>query len=215
MCTGIALTASIQWLRAKNIAPLFQIIPGFLIASAIIYPIIAEGDFLFKLKPVEAGRMMYGINPFPESIKIAEYIKANSYKDDRIAVIGSEPQIYFYSDRKSATGYIYTYGLMEPHSYASKMQLEFIQEIETSKPKYIVLVNVPTSWGVRPDSDKTVIKWSETFLKQNYKTVGLVDAIFKDSYQIYWDEEAESNRPLSQNNLRVLKRNIEKIRFIK
>ena len=152
---------------------------------------------------------MYKLNPFPESIKIAEYIKAHTSKDDRIAVIGSEPQIYFYADRKSATGYIYAYGLMEPHSYASRMQLEFIQEIEASRPEYIVFVNVTTSWLPEPDSDETIMKWTEAFIKQNYTTVGLIDSVSEDNYQIYWDEEARISRPLSPNNLFVVKRNIK------
>jgi len=209
MLAGFSTTASIQWLKEKKFAPLVKIIPGFIIATAIIYPVITGGDFFFKATPVEACRQMYGLNPFPESIKIAEYIKAHTSKDDRIAVIGSEPQIYFYADRKSATGYIYTYGLMEPHSYASKMQLEFIKEIETFRPDHIVFVNVTTSWAPGPGSDKTVMKWAEAFIKQNYSLVGLIDNIYKDNYQIYWDEEARNNRPLSPNNLFVLKRNVK------
>ncbi len=208
MFAGISTTASIQWLHKEKIAPLVQIIPGFIIAAAIIYPVINGGHFFFKATPVEACRQTYGLNPFPESIKIAEYIKTHTNKDDRIAVIGSEPQIYFYADRKSATGYIYTYGLMEPHSYASKMRLEFIQEIEKSRCQYIVFVNVNYSWALTPDSDQTIIKWAETFIKQNYTIVGLIDGITEDHYRIYWDEEARKNRPLSPNNLFVLKRNI-------
>ena len=209
MLAGVATVASIQWLYEKKIVPLVQIIPGFIIAAAIIYPLINMGDFFFKATPVEASRQMYKLNPFPESIKIAEYIKAHTKKDDRIAVIGSEPQIYFYADRKSATGYIYTYGLMEPHSYASKMQAEFIQEIETSRPEYIVFVNVVTSWLPGPDSDPTIMKWVEAFIKKNYTTVGLIDGISKDDYRFYWDKEARSNRPLSPSNMFILKRNIK------
>ena len=153
--------------------------------------------------------MMYRLNPFPESIKIAEYIKAHTNKDDRIAVIGSEPQIYFYAGRKSATGYLYTYGLMEAHSYASKMQLEFIKEIETSRPQYMVFVNVTTSWLPEPDSDQTIMKWAETFIKQNYTTVGLIDSVSGNNYLIYWDEEAARFEPSSPNYLFVLKRNIK------
>ena len=209
LLAGVATTASIQWIHEKKIAPLVEVIPGFIIAAAVIYPVINMGDFFFKATPVEASRQMYKLNPFPESIKIAEYIKARTSKDDRIAVIGSEPQIYFYADRKSATGYIYAYGLMEPHSYASRMQLEFIQEIETSLPEYIVFVNVTTSWLPEPDSDETIMKWTEAFIKQNYTTVGLIDSVSEDNYQIYWDEEARISRPLSPNNLFVVKRNIK------
>ena len=209
MLAGIATKASIQWLYDRKIAPIVQIIPVLVVAGAIIYPVVKLGDFFFKTTPVEYCRLMYGLNPFPESIKIAEYIKAHTNKDERIAVIGSEPQIYFYADRKSATGYLYTYGLMEPHSYASEMQLEFIKEIETSRPQYIVFVNVTTSWLPRPDSDKTILKWAETFIKQNYTTVGLIDSVSADNYKIYWDEEARKTKPSSPFNLFIMERTVK------
>jgi hypothetical protein len=37
---------------------------------------------------------------------LSHYIKANSKKGDKIVVLGSEPQIYFYCGRHSATGHI-------------------------------------------------------------------------------------------------------------
>ena len=91
MLAGVATAASIQWLYDKKIAPIVQIIPVFIIATAITYPVVKLGNFFFKATPVEACRSMYKLNPFPESIEIGEYIKNRSAKDDRIAVIGSEP----------------------------------------------------------------------------------------------------------------------------
>ena len=61
------------------------------------------------------ARTTYSLNPFPESLEIAKIIKASTSSRDRIAVLGSEPQIFFYSNRRSATGHIYTYALMEDH----------------------------------------------------------------------------------------------------
>jgi hypothetical protein len=40
---------------------------------------------------------------------VASYLKEHTEPEDHLAILGSEPQIYFYSGRKSATGYIYTY----------------------------------------------------------------------------------------------------------
>ena len=54
--------------------------------------------------------------------------------------LGSEPEIYFYADRKAATGYIYTYALMEPQRFASQMQAEMIKEVESAHPRYLVFV---------------------------------------------------------------------------
>jgi hypothetical protein len=59
---------------------------------------------------------------------------------------------FFNAKRKSETGYIYDYGLMEPHGYASQMQLDMIHEIEKVRSQYVVFVNISLSWLPRPDS---------------------------------------------------------------
>ena len=66
---------------------------------------------------------------------------------------GSEPQIYFYSHRHSATGYIYTYPLMEPQKYARQMQSEMIHEIESAQPKYLISITMSLSWLRLPQSE--------------------------------------------------------------
>jgi len=39
--------------------------------------------------------MIYSDNPFAESVKIADYLREHTSRDDTIAVLGSEPEIYF------------------------------------------------------------------------------------------------------------------------
>jgi hypothetical protein len=114
---------------------------------------------------------------FPESRIIAEYISNHSSSADTIAVIGSEPQIYFYANRKSATGYIYVYGLMEPHVYASKMQKEMIREIETAKPRYMVVVNANSSWLVNSNSDLHILDWTKKYLEEHYLLRGVINSM--------------------------------------
>jgi hypothetical protein len=119
--------------------------------------------------------MVNGTNPFPESVRIAELIREQSTPSDTIAVLGSEPQIYFYAKRHSATGYIYTYGLMEPQPFAKQMQQEMIQEIESARPRFLVLVVMNRSWLVWPDSDLSIFKWAATFCDTNYDEVALIN----------------------------------------
>jgi hypothetical protein len=146
-----------------------------LFALCLGWPLWSEADFFFERPLAEANRMVNGTNPFPESVKIAEYIRAQSDPSDTIAVLGSEPQIYFYSKRRSATGYIYTYGLMEPQPYAHQMQQEMIREIETAHPKFLILVVLNKSWLVGRDSDQSIFRWADTFCDANYEEVGLVN----------------------------------------
>ena len=148
---------------------------------------------------------MYGANPFPESIEIAKYLRENSTSEDKIAVIGSEPQIYFYSNRRAATGYIYTYALMEDHPYAIKMQGEMINEIESAEPKYMVFVNVLTSWLRTEKSNDMIFKWFLQYIK-HYRKVGVVDIIGNDRTDYYWGDEASGYEPKSKLWLAVFER---------
>ena len=158
-------------IRAHNLRSFVLI----LFAVCLAWPLWSEADFFFERPLAEANRMINGTNPFPESVKIGEYIRAQSTPSDTIAVLGSEPQIYFYSKRHSATGYIYTYGLMEPQPYARQMQQEMIREIETARPKFLVLVVVNKSWLAGRDSDQSIFKWADAYCDANYEEVGLVN----------------------------------------
>ena len=125
-------------------------------------------------------------------MRIAEYLRDHTDIGDTIAVLGSEPQIYFYSKRHSATGYIYTYGLMEPHRYARRMQEEMIRQIESARPKYVIFVGVPTSWVRYPESDSLIFTWVDQYVKTSYDVVGLVNILSSDRTDYYFEQMPES-----------------------
>jgi hypothetical protein len=177
--------------------PKLQWMPALLFLVAFAIGLIQYGSFFFKLTPVEACRVMYGYNPFPESIRIAEYIKTQSKEKDKIAVLGSEPQIYFYSKRISATGYIYMYSLMEDQNYALKMQKEMAEEIEKAKPTYLIFVNIPTSWLARERSERYVFNWFEAYTRNQFSLVGIVDMLPNGQTEYRWDQGAHHDSPRS------------------
>ncbi|MEN6469609.1 MAG: glycosyltransferase family 39 protein [Smithella sp.] len=203
---GIVTVSSMQWLTRKKFMKVFQFIPIMIIIMAMAIPVVKLRDFFFILTPVEACRYMYGLNPFPESVEIAEYIRKDSKIGDAIAVVGSEPQIFFYADRKSATGYIYTYSMMEPHPYAAQLQRNMIREIETARPKYLIMVNVYSSWLVRENSDRLIFKWAEKYFKENYVLIGLFHSTSDWTYERYWNEIPENIEPLPREIIFIGKR---------
>jgi hypothetical protein len=148
---------------------------------------------------------VHGINPFVESPEIARYLAAHTDPDDAIAVLGSEPQIYFLANRKSATGYIYTYGLMEQQKYSARMQEEMISEITAAHPKYLVFVNARTSWVAR-DPNERILTWSREYTGRCYRVVGIAD-IGPDQTQWRWDEQVAGYRPQSPVVLFTFARN--------
>lgn len=149
---------------------------------------------------------IYGTNPFVESKEIAAYIKRNTSPTDKIAVLGSEPQIMVYADRISATGHIYTYGMMEKQSYNVKMQEEMIKEIEEDKPKFIVFCKVGLSWMEYTDSPKNIFEWMPKYIDKNYEMVGQVEVSNSNTGEFFWDAKALGRQPQSENHIVVFRR---------
>jgi hypothetical protein len=147
------------------------------VLAVVGFAVHAERAYLFTLEPGMVSRTAYGANPFPESLEIARYLEAHTAPDDRIAVLGSEPQIYFYAQRRAATGYVYTYEMMRDHPHVRQFQTELVREVEAARPKYVVMVNMMASWQPsrleRPDLH--VFEWAERFLRDRYERVGLVE----------------------------------------
>ena len=179
---------------------------GVIGLGAVGYSLYQQREYLFELSPEDVCRKVYDVNPFPESLRIAEFIRDNSRPDDTVAVIGSEPQIYFYSGRRSATSYIYTYPLMEPTQAAGKMQQEMITQIETAKPAFMVFVRVTTSWIIRPNSTQDIFNWFEPYVNNFYKLVGVVNIPSSGQTVYYWNSQAKNPSPESQFWVAVFKR---------
>ena len=150
--------------------------------------IYLQSDFLFKLSPLEAARLMFTFNPFPEAVQVGEYLRNHVPRERRIAVLGSEPEIYFYADRRSATGYIYTYGMMEPQPYALTMQNDLIHDIETTRPEYVVQVNSPASWLIRPTSSSHIFEWWRAERSRFYRRIGIANVISGNETQYRWGD---------------------------
>jgi 4-amino-4-deoxy-L-arabinose transferase-like glycosyltransferase len=206
LLAGIATSALMRLIPEQGIVRSAKAIPLLMIAAALMYPIVRYREFFFTAVPVRASQMMYGVSPFPDSVEVAAYIKKHTTIDDRIAVFGSEPQICFYAGRKSATGYIYMYPLMEPQIFSGKMQSDVIREIENARPRFAVRINVPNSWVRRTDSDPTIFHWADKYFGSNYRVAGFVDIYPDGRSEALWDDAARNTRSKSQFNIQVLER---------
>lgn len=165
---------------------------------AIALTLVHERAHLLERSPLEVSRFVYGSNPFPEAVEVARYLRQRASLGDELAVIGSEPEIYFYADLPAATSYIYMYPLMEPHPFSRTMQADMIAQLERRRPRFLVLVNVDTSWSRRPDSSLALMEWAQETAADAYDTVGLAE-IFPERPTVYrWGEEAREAEPQSK-----------------
>jgi Dolichyl-phosphate-mannose-protein mannosyltransferase len=194
---GAAIESATQrlpagWVRGAPIA---------VFALICVIVLLPQAAFLFRMDPQTACRSLYGFNPFPEAIPVANYIRLHSSAGSTVAVLGSEPEIYFYSGRHSATGYIYTYALMEPQPYASRMQRQMAREIEAASPAFIVFVAVPSSWLARAGSDRFILDWSKQYIHEHYELVGIADILPETQYR--WGSGARTYQRRSQFGIEV------------
>jgi len=208
LLTGIAVGSTTQAARSRHVTKGLMFLPALLFAGAFLASVTQLRPFFFAMNPTEVCRTIYSANPFPEALPIANYLAANTPPDGRIAVLGSEPEIYFYSRRHSASGYIYMYPLMEEQKYAMTMQKEMIGEIEKANPRFLVLVGVSYSWLARPGSPQldSLLSWLDRYLRGQYELTGIADIIGPDQTEYRWGDQARTYIPQSPNLVRIFKR---------
>ncbi len=182
LLVGVA-TASASSFCSRLARPLsFLPLAIFVVCSRVA---LSGQEPLLSQRPSDAVRMIYGPNPFSEAVLVAEYLQAHTDRTDTIAVLGSEPEIYFYAHRHSATGYVYTYALMEPQRYAVQMQREMMREIEAARPKYLVFVAVTTSWLRHSNSDAEIFNWFDRYSAADFRLDGLVNIVSPEHADYY------------------------------
>ncbi len=149
----------------------------------------AQREILFRAAPEDVSRLVYGPDLFPESVEIGRYLRAHTAPDDTLVVFGSEPQIFFYARRRSATGFVFVYPLMQRHRDTRRLQETMVREVESRRPAYAVLVKTPTSWLERPDSDHFMQDWAVQHLGERYALAGQI--LVSDGGSRYlWDSDA-------------------------
>jgi len=194
---AVALLAAIAWhaaaSAARRTAPrAYALAMATVIALAmLIWPAVTGAAFFLRHSSLQISRTLYGINPFPEAIVIADFLAKNTRPDETVAILGSEPEIFFYAARRSATRHIYMYPLMEPHPLATEMHLQAIAEFEQARPKFVVFVNELVSWLPRQGSSLLFPVWFKRERRADYTLVGIADIISTTETRYVWGLRAQ------------------------
>ena len=172
LLSGVAVSRALHLLRHDQTIELFLALPILLLwVTGLGGALLGNSAFWFDYAPGEAVNYCYSTSLFSEAVPAGEYLRTNAPPAARVAVLGSEPEILFYSRRRSATGYIYTYPLMEEHPYASAMQRQMIAEIERAQPDYAVYIDDNYSWLPQARSDRTILDWWNAWWPTNMDVV--------------------------------------------
>jgi Dolichyl-phosphate-mannose-protein mannosyltransferase len=199
---GLAVSCTTDKLSAWRASSPIIALPMVVFLAAFSWTIYGEREIFFQMTPLEVCRTLYGANPFPEALDLARLVRNQTPPGTPLAIVGSEPEIFFYADRPSATGYIYTYELMEPQKYAAIMQGEMIGEIEKARPELLIYVDVPLSWLPQDGANMYIFDWLRTYLAQNYRLM----AVDKSTLNPLGNVSKDLPVPLSTWNVYVYKR---------
>ena len=203
---GIGISNVQEQIRNRLQARHASYLIPLLLITALLQGVIGERWYFFDSSPENISRAMYGRNPFNEALRIGEYLESHTQPDERIMILGSEPEIYFYARRRSASGYIYMYNLTEPHPFALQMQKEMIGEVEQSKPRHILLVGTSLSWQEFFASECKVYPWVKEYCNRHYRIIGVADFISRDRTDWSGFGVSPLNRPQSENFMYLLER---------
>ncbi|MCM2339329.1 MAG: glycosyltransferase family 39 protein [Burkholderiales bacterium] len=153
----------------------------------ILFIMIIPFKEQFSFNPQQLSIWMYGtVNPFSESQEVAKHLKEITKDDDLVFVAGSEPQIYYYAQRKSISRFIITYPLNMPTPYREEYQKELMSEFEKNPPKAIILSTreISNLWDEK--SPKIFINYFNDLISKNYNIIG--GYVWETNEKGHWQE---------------------------
>jgi 4-amino-4-deoxy-L-arabinose transferase-like glycosyltransferase len=124
-------------------------IMGGALASALV--LIPAGNRMASVggsadSRCEAVYSVYGPVPFVGAASVGRYLKSVTRPIDRVLIVGSEPEVLFYAERRSATRYTIVYPLTGTFSAADAMRREFFEDWERNDPQAVVVCHAPSSF---------------------------------------------------------------------
>ena len=161
------------------------------------------GSYYFSPKHEKIVMKTYGGNPFNEAYQVGKFLKTRTAPSDKIALIGSEPQMFIYTGANSVTRHAYFSYLMQDSTMAHVMQFqkEYRQDIEQGKPKYIVFFNHDISILPGQNANFTMINDMLTnYIPKHYRVIGVVDLVGTGQPRYVFDAAQAAVHQFAQSN---------------
>lgn len=175
-----------------------------LVATVTLVEFAFNSGYHFFEDSKTLSRKYFGVNPFPEAVVLAKYLKNQTSVDDRIFIYGSEPEILLLANRSSASAFYVIYPLMRS---AFPRYMEFqertIEQIKKTKPKYILNVQLQSSLLYDGKAKLILAQFLKKYINENY---ALENVLYFNVKQQMW-MSAKSN--LSKNGEKKLPASIQ------
>lgn len=212
---AVCLSAAIFIYSVQNVlaekmklGALSVIVPLLLIILSVVSNLSELSKYYFKPNHTRVLREVYGINPFPESQAIADKLNTLMKPEDKLAVFGTEIQMYVYTNKKSPSRFAGSGALLEfPVAQSKDWQNEFISDVEKAEPKFLVFFSHAISWMASSKSENLIFPWFDKFSAAHYKLIGYADML-NNTTNYVWEPELDmaKNPPRSNYKIYVFQR---------
>ena len=162
-----------------------------LFTIAIIYYGYNDWTYLFRWSPEQAVSKIYHWEPFVATLTIGSYLKEHVHPNDEIMILGSDPQINFYANRNTPTGYVYAYPIVEDQRYALQMADEWVSDLDRSRPEYIVVMGAWIPYISDNPGFRKIWDGTQQNIKQGYSLIGNIEVTEDNMSRATWGENLQ------------------------
>jgi hypothetical protein len=141
----------------------------------VVFPIVMNSRYFLERDPDKICRAYFEGNPFPESKLLAAYVAEQTAPTDGVFVVGSEPEILFYAQRRSPSSLLMAYPLTTNYPRNMEFQDKVWGEIQRNPPKLVLdLVDIS---GTMMWDGKARLKFfqrMDDLLRRDYEVVAVM-----------------------------------------
>jgi len=165
-----------------------------LAAILIALPVLMNADYFFRPDYARIMEKCYPWNGFAEAKAVSKELKKRLKPGERIAILGSEPQINYYTDTEHSSPQLYMYPVIREHKRKQQFQQQFLRNLAECDAEYVVLTASEASW--MPGFAETPFFKRDIFprITERYDLIGRAN-IGQVPMNIVWDEALKTHNP--------------------
>ena len=191
-------------------APGWSRLPGWLRkvvvgGIAFVQPIVIAVS-IWLASSAEAIQQIYPGNPFEVMPGLAREIAAVTEPSDTVFIFGSEPELFFYAERRSASRYIHLFPLYGPWATALDRQREVARGLQAAPPGVILLI--PNALFNESGTEQHLVRWLREYIETDYRLHATIRLDGRTRGQIHRVAEGVPRAPevQGQNALLLVRR---------
>lgn len=190
---ALGIAASLFWIVEKFASgsrTAYAAVAGMLIAL----PVLLNADYFFRPDYAQILEKCYPWNGFAEAKAVSRELKKRLKPGERVAILGSEPQINYYTDTEHCSPQLYMYPVIREHKRKAQFQQQFLRNLAECDAEYVVLTASEASW--MPGFAESPFFKRDIFprITERYELIGRAN-IGQVPMNIVWDEALKTHNP--------------------